>query len=35
VQAVVDRDDGSLMLDERKGLVGAEALRRRPAQETP
>lgn len=28
--AVVQRDAGQLLLDERKGLVGAEALRRRP-----
>jgi MoaA/NifB/PqqE/SkfB family radical SAM enzyme len=32
VQAVIDRDDGSLLLDERKGLVGAEALRRRAVE---
>jgi MoaA/NifB/PqqE/SkfB family radical SAM enzyme len=35
VAVIKQRDDGSMMLDERKGLVGPEAMRRRPGQVTP
>ena len=29
-RAIEARDGGSMLLDERKGLIGAEAVRRRP-----
>ncbi len=35
VEAVLARDRGDMLLDQRKGLIGVEALRRRPSRGVP